>query len=287
MTAVIYADVFFAVNFSMDFLALALVGRLTHRAASLWRIVLAAALGGLYAIAALFLPSYIEAPLTLFFPFVMATVTFGIETLWSVVKNGLFVFAVSFAIGGVMTAVYYLIGRLLTAKGIVINGSVETLYSELPLWVLGLVALLAAAVAAIWTKAAQRAASKRSTDIVIGEGGREITLRAFCDSGNLLEEPLGHLPVIVVGKETMLSFLPPTLSPAFFSKELNLDRVSPRHMVKMRFIPVVTVGNKCLLRGYIPDYVKINGEKKKACIALDADEASFDGFQAIMPCCLL
>lgn len=283
MTQVIYGDVYFLVNFTMDYLALALVGRLTHRASSLPRILLSAALGGLYALLALFLPPYVEAPLTLLFPFLMAAVAFGIGTWGKVLKNGFLLFVVSFAMGGVMTAVYYLVGKYLTAKGIYVNGSLETVYSDLPLWVMGLVALVAAGIAAVWTKLSQKAMATRTASIILGEGGREIALSALCDSGNLLEEPLGHLPVIVVGKEAMLSLLPPSLSPAFFSKDLNLDRVSPRHMTKMRFIPVTTVGHEGLLRGYIPDYVTVNGEKKKACVAFDGETVDFDGFQAIIP----
>jgi MFS family permease len=51
----VYADVFFLVNFSMDFLCFYLCARLLHRPLSLWRGMLASALGGIYAVAALFL----------------------------------------------------------------------------------------------------------------------------------------------------------------------------------------------------------------------------------------
>ncbi|MBR6795203.1 MAG: sigma-E processing peptidase SpoIIGA, partial [Clostridia bacterium] len=61
MEQVIYGDVFFLVNFSMDFLALFITGKLNHAAVPLWRLVLGGTLGGLYATVALFLPSHIEA----------------------------------------------------------------------------------------------------------------------------------------------------------------------------------------------------------------------------------
>lgn len=287
MKEVLYGDVYFIVNFSMDFLALYLVGKLRHTAAPLWRLVFGGVLGGLYATFALFMPPALEAPLTLLCPFVMAYLAFGGASLWTVLKNGFLLFAVSFAMGGVMTAVYYGVGRLLTSKDIYINGNLEVLYSELPLWVLALVAALAAVIALLFTKYAGKKSGTRSAEVVLTEGGREVKLRALCDSGNLLEEPMSRLPVIVVGKEVMRSLLPSALSPAFFSEELKLDGVSPRHMTKMRFIPISTVGNSCLLRGYVPDYITVNGEKKRACVALDSGDGDFDGFDAILPPSLL
>ena len=51
----VYADLLFLVNFSMDFLCYYLCARLLRRPLSLWRGIAASALGGIYAVAVLFL----------------------------------------------------------------------------------------------------------------------------------------------------------------------------------------------------------------------------------------
>ena len=45
----VYADVLFLINFSMDYLCLYITARVLHRKMTLWRILSASALGGIYA----------------------------------------------------------------------------------------------------------------------------------------------------------------------------------------------------------------------------------------------
>ncbi len=288
MKQVIYGDVYFLINFSMDFLALYLTAALRHRPAKTWRLAAGGALGGLYATLALVvIPPVLEPFLTFTLPLLLVLVSYGYSGFFSLIKDAAAFFALSFAMGGVMTAVYYLVGRLLASREIYINGSVETLYSDLPLWVLALTAALAALISYLWGRYCKKAAAKKTVNLIIGEGGRELSLTAFCDSGNLLEEPIGRLPVILIGKEAMLSLLPPSLSPLFFSKDLPLEKVEPRYLARLRFIPLTTVDHEGLVRGYIPDYISVNGEKKRACVALDEAGGDFDGCEALIPTALL
>ena len=56
MQQIVYGDLFFLINFSMDFLCLFLVAKLLSRPLSTLRLSLASALGGVYSVGALFLP---------------------------------------------------------------------------------------------------------------------------------------------------------------------------------------------------------------------------------------
>ena len=93
MEQVIYGDVFFLVNFSMDFLALYLTAKLSHASPKLWQLVTGGVLGGLYATVALFLPSSVEAVSTLVFPFLLSAVVFGVSRATALVKKALLFFA--------------------------------------------------------------------------------------------------------------------------------------------------------------------------------------------------
>ena len=287
MEQVIYGDVFFLVNFSMDFLALFLTQKLSHASVKFRRLVIGGVLGGLYATFALFLPTEIETITTLLFPFFLSCAVFGVSSYIGAIKKGLIFFAVSFVMGGVMTAVYYYAGRFLAERGLYINGEVETLYSDLPLWLIGLCAAWAAWIASLFSRYARKKAACRSVTITIGDGNRSLSLCALCDSGHFLEEPLSHLPVIVVGKKTLLSLLPQELTPLFFDLGADLSHCSPKLLVKLRFVPMATVGHEGLLRGYIPDAVWVGREAKKAILVCDETAEDFEGFDAILPPSLL
>lgn len=287
MEQVIYGDVFFLVNFSMDFLALYLTAKLSHAGAVFGRLVLGGALGGLYATVALFLPKSVEAIVTLVFPFLLSGAVFGVSRVTSLVKKALIFFAVSFVMGGVMTAVYYYAGRLLSEKGIYIHGEVETIYSDLPLWALGLCALWAAWIASLFSRYAKSKAAIRSQEITLSDGTRRVRLTALVDSGHFLEEPISHLPVIVVNKQTLEALLPACLLPDFFTLAADLSYLTPKEMTKLRLVPIVTVGHEGLLRGYLPDTVMIGQEEKKAIVVCDDMANDFEGFDAILPPSLL
>ena len=156
MERVISGDVFFLVNFSMDYLSIYLLRLLTHKKPRLFREVIAAAIGGLYALIALFLPAAIETALTLLMPFLMARIAFAQSKRSALFKDGVILLGLSFSLGGIMTAVYYGIGKFLSSKGILINGEAKTLYSDLPLPIIALTALLAALFAYLWGKLTEK-----------------------------------------------------------------------------------------------------------------------------------
>ncbi len=284
---VIYGDVFFLINFSMDFLALCLVAKLSHKKLRVWRLLAAAALGGGYALAALFLPKGLEGILTLLVPLLMARIAYRYHGVWGLCKDAAFLFGVSFAIGGVMTAVYYGIGKFLSAQGILVNGSPETVYSDLPLGIILFSGALAALFAYLWGALTRRSLHKKRVSLIVEADGKRATVSALCDSGNLLEEPLGHLPVIIVTRAVMETLLPHGLKAVFFEGPLAADRISPRLMKKTRFIPTTTVGGESLLCGFLPDHVLVEGVEKRACLALDNTALDFDGADAILPTILL
>lgn len=287
MQTVIYGDVFFLVNFSMDFLALYLTQKLSHANLSLWRLVLGGVLGGFYATVALFLPSSVEAFATLVFPFLLSAVVFGVSRVTAVIKKALLFFAVSFVLGGVMTAVYYYVGRLLAEKGIYINGEVATVYSDLPLWAIGLCAAWAAFIAYAFSRYAKKKSACRSVTVTLFDGERRVTLTALVDSGHFLEEPIGHLPVIVLSKAKMEAILPEHFLPDFFQVTATLSQLSKSELLRLRFVPLVTVGHEGLLRGYLPDSVMVGDVEKKALLVCDETAKDFEGFDAILPPSLL
>ncbi len=284
----------------MDFLALFLTAKILHLKFKTARVLFAAALGGVYATLSLLITnSKAELVTSLLLPPVFCLVAFGGRKLSSLVKSTFLFFSVSFLMGGGMTAVYYLVNKLAENRNIYINGTVDTLYSELPLPVFIIVALLAAVISYLHEKLTRREGKKRAVEIKVSENESITVIQALCDSGNLLEEPLSSLPVIIVGSRTMKKIVPEKIYKSYFEKDKkalssegkkrgsNLDGISSKEISKLRFIPISAVGKEDLLVGYIPDAVIVEGVLKKACIALDFENEDFGGFEAVAPLSIL
>lgn len=314
MKTVIYGDIYFLINFSMDFLSLFLVAKLLHIKEKTGRTVAGAVLGALGATLSLFLPGqFFSVFLTATLPFVMTLVTFGWGNLLSFLKKGAVLFGVSFAMGGIMTAVYYVAGRWLGAREIVIGGRVDILYGELPGWLVVLTAVMAAFLAFLFSRFTGRRLREKTVEVVVEDGGRRVSFTALWDSGNLLREPFGGLPVIVVGLPVFSALLETADLERLTwdcreEKEAALTGVQAREGApegtgaghasnaprghrpndrKFRFIPAATVAGEGLLHGYLPDTVQIGREKKRACLALDTTGRDFDGCDGIVPTALL
>lgn len=287
MERVIYADVFFLINFSMDYLGIYLIRLFSNRKGSLRREAIAAAIGGLYAILALFLPPALETVGTLILPILLVRIAYPYEGKGRLFKESILLLGISFTLGGVMSAVYYGVGKFLSKQGILLEGSPETVYSDLPIAVILLTAALAALFAYLWGCLSKTSIQRRIVEITVTAEGKSATVQALCDSGNLLEEPLTRLPVIVLTKKAMEQILPHSLKSVFFDSVLAADRISPRMMKKTRFIPTSTVSGESLLCGFIPDSVTVEGVEKRACLALDKSADDFDGADAILPASLL
>lgn len=314
MHPVIYGDVYFLINFSMDYLSLFLLAKLLHLKEKSGRMAASAAVGALGATGSLLIPGTVLPTLVTFFlPMAMVPIAFGRTPLLTFFKRYALLFGVSFAMGGVMTAVYYLVGNLVTARKIVIGERVDTLYGALPGWVLALAAGLAALFAFLFSRFAKRSAETKTARVTVIDEGREVSFTALCDSGNLLTEPFGGTPVIVAGEAVFaallsgerMAFLTSGKVPAAAGcgsvregKEADAFKDAKGAAAKgaaakvaaeegafrkFRFIPAATVSGTDLLRGYLPDAVLVDGVRKTACLALDKSGRSFGDCDAILP----
>lgn len=94
---------------------------------------------------------------------------------------------------------------------------------------------------------------------------KRLELTALVDSGNLLRDPITHLPVIVISRQTASRFLPE----------------APR----LRLISVRTVAGSALMPVFRPDLVRVllpqGWQTIETVVGLSPD--GYSGFQALMP----
>ena len=259
MVGEVYADIFFLVNFSMDFLCFYLCARLLHRPLSLWRGIVASALGGVYAVAALFLtldraPAFaLDAVVCV----LLCAVAMGArrEGLRSLLRlSGLYLL-VSMVLGGVMTALYAQLNR--------IPGVTDRVEADgASAWVFFGIAMLSALLSALWGRSFRREAAKTRVTVTVVEGNRRVELDGIVDSGNLLHDPIGGRLVIVADSERLAAVAPPALlhvaavervSEAVAELPTELGR-------RVRLIPARGATGERLMVAWSPEHVYLKKE---------------------------
>ena len=106
METVLYADVLFLINFSMDYLSLYAVSRLLALPSRAWRMLAGAVLGGLYGVLSvvLFIQGFVGATITFFVSCGMVFITFGhCDSVRGFFRAVFSVWGIGALIGGFMT----------------------------------------------------------------------------------------------------------------------------------------------------------------------------------------
>ena len=254
MEVEVYADLLFLVNAGMDGLCFGLTGRLLHRPLSRLRIGVGAALGGLYAVASLFWE--VPSPAALGLDVLVCLLMCGVVFTGRRAGKGNFLpsaatyFALSMALGGVMTALYHLLNRL---------GIPDRLPADedgLGVWLFALLAL-AGSLLTLWGgRAFRREAATRRCRVTVILDGKRVELEGLLDTGNLLRDPMSGRPVICADRVALAPILPPRLAEALAAGGVDAwSQAGATH--RLRVIPVATATGHSLLVGFLPDGVEL------------------------------
>ena len=274
----VYGDLLFLINFSMDFLCGYLTVSLLHRPRPVWRLFLAAVLGGFYAVVSLFLDWPSAAALVgdvlvcvgmcgVIFPEKGMRVRFF--GLCCLVYTG-----ISMAMGGMMTALFELINRLALPLDLFREKE-----DRISTWLFALLALVSAMATMRGGKFLRRSAARRTARLEIDFCGRHGEMTALVDNGNMCRDPLDGRPVIFLspGQGRFL------LGEAGWQKP---EQMSPELARRFRLVPTQTVEGKGICRAFIPDAVYItDGSGRHAAQALVALAEELDrgrDYQAII-----
>ena len=252
---VIYVDILFLLNLAVNYLILLATAKIAAVYINRLKILLAAALGGAYAVAAAIMT---HSPMqSVWFKIgaavLMLLVCFGRER--GLFRITLIFFAVSAAFGGIVLAVSLLGG----------GGVHEALVPVSLKVLLPSFALSYAATALLFKKLGRRRPGGFAK-IVIVHAGKRTELTSLIDTGNSLTDPIGGGKVLIAEADA--------LAPLFGSKVLNIlrsDMSSAEMLEKLsgcdiafRLIPYSAVGlRKGLLLAFKPDRVTVNGKTEK------------------------
>jgi len=290
MEVVLYGDILFLINFSMDFLTLFVTSKILHLKTNILPLLFASAIGAIYAIASVMLEgaAIISLMINVAVSFLMCYIAFSVKILRC---TALF-YTIGLVLGGALTASFTVINRIRGSRSIFVNGSTVVLSGNIPLGWMAVITALTSAAAILSGRFAKARKYAPEVTVKVEDQNKTSYIRGLTDSGNFLKDPFEGTPVIVAKREVLMKILPEDLEEYFLSNcTANTEQISSELLKKIRIIPASGAsGAVSLLMGFIPEKVEINGAYKKVCIAADSSGRSnplFGGFDAIVPTALL
>ncbi len=257
MEQTVYADLLFLINFSMDFLCLFLTSKLLSRRLSLPRAILAASLGGIYAVAELVLlpDNAVSLLCNLGFCLLMCLTAFYSkrEHILSLLLITLSFLLASALLGGIMTACFSLLNRYAPP--------VTSESADIPAWIFCLVSVISALATFFGGKHLRSRSSSKGAEAEIKLNNRTLKIRAMCDSGNLLKDPVSGKPVLLISSKHASSLFPPSCPPVSTWDPQSVTGLPPFIHSRIRFIPTSSVGGNRLIIALRPDELLLHDER--------------------------
>lgn len=244
---VVYADVLLIVNLFVNYVLLLCSSMIMKKHTQRLRILLGAAIGAFYGFV-VFLPAL--PPLAEFALRLAATVlivlgAFGYKNFPSFLRSFFTFFAVSFAFGGIMLALWVTVAPI----GMIYNNG--AVYFDIDLAVLAISTVVSFAVVSLIAHFTARRAPKDSIALVkISYKGKEVKLTALVDTGNSLCETFSGYPVVLGEAESLEKIMPDAVR-AF----IDGDDVSSSP--EMRLVMHKTVSGTGVLPVFRPDYIEV------------------------------
>ncbi len=282
----VYADLLFLINFSMDFLCLFLSVRLLHLRQQTGRMLLAAALGGLYSVASLFIGVQSGLALTIdvcacMLMCAVCAAGKGVRFSRLLLLGGTY-FGISALMGGGMTALYHLLNKANLPLDEVAPDGISA-------WMFLLLATVAALVAVFGQRLFSRQSARRTCTVRIRMEDATWELSGLCDSGNLLCDPISGTPVIVADRQAWLQRLPTELRCTVESAGRESD--AGAYGKRIRIVPMQTAQGSTLAIALLPDEVLLeepNGKRRAVHALIAPSGQPLEGdFCAIVPATLM
>ena len=283
MGQTVYADLYFMINLSMDFLCFFISAKLLSIKFNPWRVFLSSALGGAYAVLALFLSvgRVFALLVDISVCAMLCIIAFARKGEWRATWSYIPVYiAVSIVFGGVMSAIFTVLNRL-----------------ELPLpasdsdgisvWSFAIVSLLGGVAVLFGGRFFARRGARKNAELTLFHGKKSVCVRALCDSGNLLRDPISQSPCIVVDRSVLQKLLPKDIIQTMTGGASEISDISKENASRIRIVPARSATGERLLVAFRADLVEIDAGKGKravdALIVASDIGSTADGSYALIP----
>ncbi len=254
----VYVDIVVGFNFTLNFLILCCVERISGSGSRSFGTVTAAFIGGVYAVF-MFDSRFVfiySLPAKLIVSLLMIVICFPIKS--NFLKLLFYFYITAFAFGGAAAFVSNFSGVLKVRNGM--------FYWENSIWVIMAGCITAFFIIRYVIRHMRMSLKNRygeKTALTVCIEGKSIEIKGMLDTGNALLDPITLFPVVVVEYDCIKEILPEELS-GFLKEGNDLNcNINRRYLNRIRLIPYNSVGTSDILKGFRPDYVKINGTEKE------------------------
>lgn len=241
---VVYGDLLFLINFSMDFLCFYLSCLLLHRKLNTFRCVLASVVGGIYSVSALFIQTGgIGAfAIDLAVLVLMCALAYGVRKneIWRFLKSIFLYFFVSALLGGMMTALFSLFNSMNVLSGVV------NIDEEIDVGIFILLAVVCSVLTLRGGKVFRTSFSKKVFTLEIKNENDTIELHTLVDSGNLAAEPISGKSVAFVSVEKCKKIIDNNLYNAIINNSY-MDDISLTIKYKIRMVPARAISGETFI----------------------------------------
>lgn len=155
-----------------------------------------------------------------------------------------------------------------------------------------LLAAISALITLVGGRFFKRKSQERAAKLIVWYNGKSAELRALCDSGNLLREPISRKPCIVCEISALEGILPSSLCRAAREGRISeIGRMRASECSGIRIIPMNTAGGDGMLLGIAADGIVVRYGKNErnidAYIALGNIKNGSESYDALLPTELL
>lgn len=262
---VLYADVLFLVDLSMDYLTLYLCAKLTHRRVHPLRLVLAAIIGALGSVFLVCLET--GRGMTFFagllLSAIMNAITFGFgRSAGAFLRQYLLVWGSGAITGGCMSLILSIGTPVYMAPASATGGT----QAFLPFF------LTTTGIVYCLIRILQKRLQVKTAEMQITYRGETKRCTVLVDSGNLLTDPLTGRAVVLVSQDAVADLPLPT----------------DAHTLGLLPIPASGVNGTRLLWGFRPDVLYINGIERDALVAAEPVSTDhYGGYSGTCPLSLI
>lgn len=275
---VLYIDVYFLINLTVDTLALYFSVRLAKCTSSALRLVLGGSVGAVFAtLTVLFEISGFLYFLLLFTSALILVLIVGIEfTQLKRLKIFVSFLVLETFLGGFVSFAYSLLDKYLYPM----FSNEEFGTENRNFLLLAMIVLMSFGVLKLLFSLFSGTLTEKYAEFSFSLLGKPFKVLGMIDSGNILKDPMNMLPVVILKSQVVKDCI----------KNASIDNVYslPEEIKRcVRFIPTKSLGTEKILLGFKTD-IFIKGHhnkvfKKNAVIALDNEKGSFGGYNALIP----
>ena len=263
---ILYADILFIVNFSMDFLALYISGKILKKRMLKIRTVLSSCLGALYAILSVVFSFSVFLKMTVgtLCAIAMCKICFCEKGANKLLLSSFIYFSISALLGGIMSVLYSFLNEILAE--FIEKYSQANAYNGIRFSIIVLITLITTI---IFAKIIFEKKCISVAHVTVQYGNDVFTFDALCDSGNLLKEPVSGKSVILVAEKTPLG-----------------EKIKLTQDIYKRYIPYKDIHGEGVVKGVLPNKVIIDDCIVDTVIAAVSIK-DFNGYEALVPMSLI